>query len=366
MRAYKFVDYLLCEQREFPLRGENFAVGAREMNYFAHCNSYLLTCVCVVECRGMANALLSVRGLRRAFGEVQAVRDVSFELERGQVVGLIGANGAGKTTTMRILVGMDLQDEGCIWYDGVDATAEPWRLRGRIGWMPDAFNPPPHTAVWEYVDFYARAFGLKGAARWAEVQRVLGFCGLGEMQERMVDRLSKGEQQRVNLARMLVGDPELVVMDEPAAGLDPRARLKFKHCVRELVRQGKTLLISSHIISELAEMCDSFILMDKGQVLRHEGCEEMRAAGTAQRLVYEFRLAGAGAGALQQALEALPEWEQVELLAPDAVRAVYAGEPGEPLALQLRTLAAEHLLVQAACKQVSLEETVIDLMNGHE
>ena len=315
----------------------------------------------------MADVLLTVRGLRRAFGEVQAVRDVSFELERGQSVGVIGANGAGKTTMMRILVGLDLQDAGSICFDGVAMEKEPQRLRGRIGWMPDAFNPPANTTVWEYVDFFARAFGLRGEKRDAEVARVLEFCGLKELQERRVDKLSKGEQQRANMARMLIGDPELVVMDEPAAGLDPRARLEFKHCVRELVRQGKTLLISSHIISELAEMCDSFILMDKGQVLRHEGCEEMRAAGSAaQRLVYEFRLAGAGAGVLQQALEMLPEWEQVELLAPDTVQAVYAGEPGEPLALQLRALAAEHLLVQAACRQVSLEETVIDLMNGHE
>ena len=336
------------------------------MNYFVIRNSYLPLLVGVVECGGMANALLSVRGLRRAFGEVQAVRDVSFELERGQSVGVIGANGAGKTTMMRILVGLDLQDAGSICFDGVAMEKEPQRLRGRIGWMPDAFNPPANMTVWEYVDFFARAFGLRGERRDAEVARVLEFCGLRELQERRVDRLSKGEQQRANMARMLIGDPELVVMDEPAAGLDPRARLEFKHCVRELVRQGKTLLISSHIISELAEMCDSFILMDKGQVLRHEGCEEMRAAGTAQRLVYEFRLANTGAGALQQALQAQPVWEQVELLAPDAVRAVYTGEPGEALALQLRALAAEHLLVQAACGQVSLEQTVIDLMNGHE
>ena len=319
----------------------------------------------------MSDALLKVEGLVRSFGAVQAVRGVSFELERGQVVGLIGANGAGKTTTMRILVGLDLQDEGCIWYDGVDATAEPWRLRGRIGWMPDAFNPPPHTAVWEYVDFYARAFGLKGAARWAEVQRVLGFCGLGEMQERMVDRLSKGEQQRVNLARMLVGDPELVVMDEPAAGLDPRARVEFKHCVRELQRQGKTLLISSHIVSELAEMCDAVMLMDKGQILRHTPCEALQAEPVVehcQGLWYEFAVVGdAGAGeALVQGLQAAAAWEQAAVVSPGRVQALYVGAGDEALALELRALAAQYCLTEVVRRRVSLEQTVIDLMNGHE
>ena len=308
----------------------------------------------------MGNPLLCVQDLRRAFGAVQAVRGVSFELERGQSVGLIGANGAGKTTTMRILAGLDMQDAGSICYDGVDVSTDPLSQRGRIGWMPDAFTPPQHTTVWEYVDFFARAFGLCGEARLAEVERVLKFCGVAHMQERPVDRLSKGEMQRVNLARMLVGDPELVVMDEPAAGLDPLARVEFKNCVRALQKQGKTLLISSHIISELAEMCDSFILMDKGQVLHQDPCT------LAPQLVYEFELACDGAGELQAALRQMPDWRQVEVLAPHQVKAQYAGEQGEALALQLRRLAAEHLLTQMQRSRVTLEQTVIELMNDHE
>ncbi len=308
----------------------------------------------------MGNPLLCVQDLRRSFGAVQAVRSVSFELERGQSVGLIGANGAGKTTTMRILAGLDMQDAGSICYDGVDVSADPLSQRGRIGWMPDAFTPPQHTTVWEYVDFFARAFGLRGDARLAEVQRVLKFCGVDHMQDRPVDWLSKGETQRVNLARMLVGDPELVVMDEPAAGLDPLARVEFKNCVRALQKQGKTLLISSHIISELAEMCDSFILMDKGQVLRQDSCT------VAPQLVYEFELACDGAGELQAALRQMPDWRQVEVPAPYRVKALYAGEQGEPLALQLRKLAAEHLLTQVQRSRVTLEQTVIELMNEHE
>ena len=312
----------------------------------------------------MSNPLLCVQDLRRAFGSVQAVRGVSFELDRGQSVGLIGANGAGKTTTMRILAGLDMQDAGSICYDGVDVSANPLSQRGRIGWMPDAFTPPQHTTVWEYVDFFARAFGLRGDARLAEVERVLEFCGVSHMQDRPVDKLSKGEMQRVNLARMLVGEPELVVMDEPAAGLDPRARVEFKHCVRALQKQGKTLLISSHIISELAEMCDSVILMDKGRVLYQGACAEVQPKQ--QRVVYEFAVAGDGAGELQRELEQLPDWQEVQLVAPGCVRAEYTGEDGEPLALQLRALSAAHLLTRVERCKETLEETVINLMNGHE
>lgn len=318
----------------------------------------------VVECGGMADVLLTVRGLRRAFGAVQAVRDVSFELERGQSVGVIGANGAGKTTMMRILVGLDSPDAGQIVFDGVDVEENPARLRGRVGWMPDALFPPAHTTVCDYVDFFARAFGLRGARRLAEVQRVLEFCGVAGMQGRLVDKLSKGEMQRVNLARMLVGDPELVVMDEPAAGLDPRARLEFKHCVRELQKQGKTLLISSHIISELAEMCDSVILMDKGCIVHQGACAGVQPQQ--QGLVYEFAVAGDGAGALQQELEQLPVWQRVQLAAPGCVRAEYIGADGEALALQVRALAAAHLLTRVERCKETLEETVMNLMNDHE
>lgn len=318
----------------------------------------------VVECGGMGSSLLSVRGLARSFGAVQAVRGVSFELRRGESVGLIGANGAGKTTTMRILVGLDAPDAGHIVYDDVDVEENPVRLRGRVGWMPDALFPPTHTTVWDYVDFFARAFELLGESRLVEVQRVLEFCGVAGMQDRLVDKLSKGEMQRVNLARMLVGDPELVVMDEPAAGLDPRARVEFKHCVRELQKQGKTLLISSHIISELAEMCDSVILMDKGRVLYQGPCAEVQPKQ--QRVVYEFAVAGDGAGELQRELEQLPDWQEVQLVAPGCVRAEYTGEDGEPLALQLRALSAAHLLTRVECCKETLEETVINLMNGHE
>ena len=183
----------------------------------------------------MSDPILKVKGLVRHFGQVKAVDGISFELERGQVVGFIGANGAGKTTTMRLLTTLDLPDSGEVEYDGIDAIEYPEKVKSRIGWMPDGFDPVDGTTVQDYVDFFARAYGLTGQQRVEEVARVLEFCGITELKNRYINKLSKGQTQRLSLARMLIGNPDFLVMDEPAAGLDPQARLEFKQLVRSLV-----------------------------------------------------------------------------------------------------------------------------------
>ncbi len=213
-------------------------------------------------------SFLDVSQLVRHFGAVRAVDGLTFSLERGQSVGLIGANGAGKTTLMRLLTTLDLPDSGSIVLDGIDAIADPERVRCRIGWMPDCFTPLPHMTVQDTLDFFARAYGLTGTYRINEVKRVLEFCGIRELADRYISKLSKGQSQRVALARTIIGDPDLLVLDEPAAGLDPAARLEFMNFVRALQKQGKTLLISSHILSELAEMCDMMLFMDAGKLIR--------------------------------------------------------------------------------------------------
>lgn len=136
--------------------------------------------------------LLQVSDLRRSFGSDNAVNGISFALNAGESVGLIGANGAGKTTAMRILTTLDVPDAGAILFNGVDAVAYPDKVRSRIGWMPDFLDPIGRTSVWEYIDFYARAYGLKGAKRAAEVERVLEFCHLTDLQKRLINCLSKG------------------------------------------------------------------------------------------------------------------------------------------------------------------------------
>src|SRR5688572_6341310 len=219
---------------------------------------------------------LAVENLARTFGGVKAVDGLSFELLAGQVVGLIGANGAGKTTAMRILATLDVPDRGQVRLGGVDIVEFPNQVRRRIGWMPDHFGPYSDTTVADYLDFFGRAHGLRGADLRNRVTEVTDFTDLGSLAERSMNKLSKGQTQRLCLARTLLNDPEFLILDEPAAGLDPKARLEFKNLVRVLRERGKTLLISSHILSELGEMCDSLLFMDRGRMVHHGDTDSLR------------------------------------------------------------------------------------------
>lgn len=307
--------------------------------------------------------LLKVCNLVRHFGAVRAVDDISFELHRGESVGLIGANGAGKSTTMRMLMTLDSPDSGEILYNGIDALAYPEKVRGELGWMPDAFTPPAHTTVHDYLDFFARAYGLAGEKRVSEVARVMEFCGLPELSSRKVDALSKGQTQRLMLARTLVGDPQLLVLDEPAAGLDPKARLEFKRFVRDLQAQGKTLLISSHILTELAEMCDSMIFMDKGKIIS-QGTQAELAQRDGKGTLVTLRVVQDAAATLAADLQAHPElWSEVHVQPAGAVEALYIGEEGEAAAMELRRLSAAFLLTEFRRSERRLEETFVNMLN---
>ncbi len=235
--------------------------------------------------------VLDVRHLRRSFGKVHAVQDVSFTVRKGQVVGFIGANGAGKTTTLRLLATLDSPDAGTIEVLGCDATNYPEKVRARLGWMPDNYGTYDNVTVAEYLDFYARAYGYVGAGRTRHVDEIMAFTELTSIQDRLMHTLSKGMGQRLCLGRALINDPELLLMDEPAAGLDPKARIEFKNLVRILSQQGKTILISSHILSELGEMCDTMLFIDKGRVVHH-GSSETLLRGDADYLRLEIETLG--------------------------------------------------------------------------
>lgn len=211
-----------------------------------------------------------MHSVTRSFGTVRAVQNLSFTLQAGEAVGFIGANGAGKTTTMRMMSLLDLPDDGEIRLFGETAHSQPELLKRQIGWMPDSFGAYEQMTVREYLDLFARAYGYRGAARTQRVSEVLEFTELGSLAHRDMVSLSKGMSQRLCLGRVLVHDPPLLILDEPAAGLDPKARLEFKHLVRLLAGEGKTIFISSHILTELEEMCSRMIFIDNGRLL-HEG-----------------------------------------------------------------------------------------------
>ena len=212
-------------------------------------------------------SLLEVKELRRDYGALRAVDDVSFELEAGTILGFIGPNGAGKSTTMRILATLDSPTAGEVTMDGHSLVDSPDKVRPLIGYMPDRYGTYDDITVLEFLDFFARAYGLPGRERSRRVESVMEFTGLGPLADKLTSALSKGMKQRVALGRTLLHDPKLLILDEPADGLDPRARIELRELLRALADQGKAVLISSHILTELAEICDTCAIIEQGQLL---------------------------------------------------------------------------------------------------
>ena len=222
--------------------------------------------------------MIELCGLRRHFGATKAVDDVTFSVARGHVFGYIGPNGAGKTTSMRILATLDMPDAGDALIDGFSVVNDPDRARHRLGFMPDYLVTYPHVNVHEYLDFFARSYRLRGTKRKDAVQRVMTFTGLNVLAEKPTEGLSKGMKQRLSLGRAMIHDPAVLVLDEPAAGLDPRARIELREMIRSLAKHGKTVLISSHILTELAEMCDTVGIIERGQLLAVGTVEQIQGA----------------------------------------------------------------------------------------
>lgn len=220
--------------------------------------------------------VLELRHLHRFFGKLKAVNDVSFKAYAGQVLGYIGPNGAGKTTSMRIIATLDTPTAGDAFVCGYSVIDDPDKVRRMLGFMPDAFGKYQNMNVVEYLDFFARAYGLSGQRRRDSLENVLVFTELRKLAEKPIYSLSKGQSQRLALGRCLIHDPQVLILDEPAAGLDPRARIELRELIRLMATQmNKTILISSHILTELGEICDSAAIIEAGRVLAFGSIEEL-------------------------------------------------------------------------------------------
>ena len=219
---------------------------------------------------------VNITNLRKDFGATRAVDDISFSFSSGQIIGFVGPNGAGKTTTMRILATLDEPTSGDAKIDDVSIVEVPEQARRLIGYVPDALPMHRDISVHEYLDFFARAYGLMAMQRRQVIENIEEFTNLTGIREKNLYTLSKGMKQRVSLARALIHDPPVLVMDEPAAGLDPRGRVELRELLRILSGQGKAILISSHILTELSEICDSAVIIEQGRII---------TAGTLQEIV---------------------------------------------------------------------------------
>ena len=309
----------------------------------------------------MSDAMLELDGLVRHFDGVRAVDDVSFSVDRGQVLGFIGPNGAGKTTTMRILATLDTPQRGDARIGGYSVLEHPAEVRRLTGFMPDYAGVYANTTVTEYLDFFARAYGLRGTARRLAVENIIEFMGIGDLRERHVESLSKGLKQRVALGRAIIHDPQLLVLDEPAANLDPRARIEFRTLIRELAADGKTIVLSSHILTELAEMCDVVTVIEKGRILATGTVQDI-LEGVRRRRILSVRLAGSNDG-LERFLLEQPGVTNIHE-AGGRVEFEFGGGDGDQVALVGRLIAAGFPVLEFSAESAGLEDLFIEITEG--
>ncbi|MST00498.1 MAG: ABC transporter ATP-binding protein [Pedosphaera sp.] len=224
-----------------------------------------------------------VQNLRKEFGATVAVNDVSFSFDSGHIFGFVGPNGAGKTTTMRIIATLDDPTRGDVLINGISVLQQPEHARQMVGYVPDSLPAHGDITVHEYLDFFARAYGLRGQKRTQAIQAVVEFTGVTDILEKPLKALSKGMKQRVSLGRALVNDPDVLILDEPAAGLDPRARIELRELLLLLAQRGKAILISSHILTELTEICNGVVIIERGHLLETGTIEEVLKKNSAKR-----------------------------------------------------------------------------------
>ena len=229
--------------------------------------------------------IIETQGLTKRYGKLTALKSLNLTVERGAVFGFVGPNGAGKTTTMRILATLLRPTAGEAWVAGHSVCQQRRGVRRAIGYMPDFFGVYGDMKVWEYLDFFAACYEIPVETRGRLADDLLELVDLAHRRDDYVDALSRGMKQRLCLARALAHDPQVLILDEPASGLDPRARVEIRELLREMQGMGKTILVSSHILSEIEEICTHIGIIEAGQLVATGTLEEMRQHIQAQRVV---------------------------------------------------------------------------------
>jgi ABC-2 type transport system ATP-binding protein len=306
--------------------------------------------------------MIETKHLTKIFGNLTAVDDLNLTINQGDIFGFIGPNGAGKTTSMRILVTLLEPTRGKAMIDGLDVARNGQKVRRIIGYMPDFMGVYDDLKVFEYLEFFAAAFGIERSKRKSIVEGVLELTDLQSKKSATVDSLSRGMQQRLGLARVLIHDPKVLILDEPASGLDPRARIEIRELLKELKRMGKTIMISSHILSELEEICDHVGIIEHGQLIYSGTIEEIRPRLGIQNKVRVQVLDSQQEKAIEL-LSALPQIHQVQLC-KDYISVTF--REGEKMdGIIARTLVNANLDVVAIHpEQLKLDDAFLQLTKG--
>jgi ABC-2 type transport system ATP-binding protein len=315
-----------------------------------------------------SNATIKVQHVYKRYGTVHALEDLNLEVFQGAVYGLIGPNGAGKTTLLRILSALISPTSGQVWLDNEEVTQSPASIRHKVGYMPDFFGVYPDLTSTEYLEFYAGISGVSRRSLASVIKDLLELVNLSDKRDAPVETLSRGMKQRLCLARALIHDPRILLLDEPASGLDPGARVEFRELLRTLQGMGKTIVVSSHILLDLAEMCSHIAIIRAGHLVIEGDVEHViRALGGAQRV--EVRVLER-ADEAAQLLKGLPEISSVSLEQENGNgQVIHADFTGNDLALHhiLAALMANNIIVVsfAPLKAVErLEEVYMNVMEG--
>ncbi len=266
-----------------------------------------------------AGPVVVTHELTKRYGEFTALDNLSFMLDRGQILGFIGPNGAGKTTTIKILVGLMRPTSGSASIAGADCVRDARRIKRLVGFMPDTFGSYDNMRVREYLDFFGAAFGIGRRERTRRIDEVLETTGSTYMRDRYVESLSHGMKQRIGVARTLLHDPDVLILDEPANGLDPQARIEMRELLLRLSDMGKTLIVTSHILPELSRICNIVAIMTKGK-LRAFGTLDQIMQAIRQRRTFEVQLVeGTKAAEVAEAVtKGLDETEQRSVAAHES------------------------------------------------
>lgn len=299
--------------------------------------------------------------LSRHFGATRAVDNISFSVPAGSVFGYIGPNGAGKTTSMRILSTLEMPTSGDARIEGLSSVDDADKVRTRLGFMPDSFGTYAHVNCVEYLDFFARAYGLHGRERTKRLRWVMDFTGVKPLADKPMRGLSKGMRQRLCLGRALIHDPSVLVLDEPAAGLDPRARIELRRIIRAVAADGKAVLISSHILTELAEMCDRIGIIEQGKLLATGTVDEIRRQLQPKRQVRVRVLSDQQAAA--ELLSQLPGVEKVQIDG-DAIVFELLGSEQQQAEILAELLRSRVEVCEFHPRDQSLEDVFLQITQG--
>ncbi|MGG4092091.1 ATP-binding cassette domain-containing protein [Paenibacillus lautus] len=305
--------------------------------------------------------MIEIRNLSKKYGTFHALKDISLHIEKGTVFGFVGPNGAGKSTTMSILATLMLPTSGVAKVGGFDVTQHPKEVRKRIGYMPDFFGVYDQLKSTEYLHFYGASYGIPRAEREQLIPQLLELVNLSDKADTYVDSLSRGMKQRLCLARCLVHDPDVLILDEPASGLDPRARIEMREILKELKLMGKTIIISSHILPELAEMVDEIGVIEHGEMVAQGKVADIQSRLRVKKVIHIRTLERE-----EELAEKLRDEPFVTSVLTDntGVHVHYGGDDAQQSALLRQVVSWEIPIVSFQEAQSNLEDVFLEITKG--